>query len=324
MSYHQLTTEERCDIYALRKQGLSQNTIAQRLGRSPSTISREVKRNSGLKGYRPIQAHKQALQRRKHARDHRHLLVSGALADRVVQELEAGLSPEQIAGRLGVDGSFRVSHETIYRYIKVDKDRGGRLFRLLRHGSRQRKKRYGSHDRRGQIRDRTSIEERPSIVDERGRTGDWEIDTIVGTQSSGYIISIVERLTGVIVLGKVPRKSSALVAQKATSLLQRHQEWVHTITADNGKEFADYKHIAQELQAEVYFARPYHSWERGCNENANGLVRQYFPKSMSFSSVTDGDCRRVANQLNQRPRKRLDWKTPAEVYKKNTGVALLN
>ena len=324
MSYHQLTTEERCDIYVLRKQGLSLSAIARRLGRSRSTISREVERNKGKKGYRPIQAHKKALQRRTDARAHRQPLVSGALAGRVVQELEAGWSPEQIAGRLGKDGSLRVSHETIYRYIKVDKDGGGQLYRLLRHGRRQRKKRSGSHDRRGQIRDRVSIDQRPALVDQRGRTGDWEIDTIVGTQSSGFIVSVVERLTGFVVLGKVARKSSDAVAHKTTSLLRHHQQWVHTITADNGKEFASHKVISKNLQADVYFAHPYHSWERGCNENANGLVRQYFPKSMSFTSITDADCRRVANQLNQRPRKRLGWKTPAEVYKENTGVALLN
>lgn len=324
MPYQQLTTEERCDVYALRKAGFSLREIAGSLGRSPSTISRELRRNRGGRGYRPIQAQRLARERRHRARSGRMPKMSGSVCERVISLLREGWSPEQIAGRLAKDGTVSLSHETIYRFLKADKDVGGSLFRLLRHGHRKRKKRYGSHDRRGRIRDQVSIDERPAIVDRRGRIGDWEIDTIVGHQNTGYVVSIVERCSGFTVLGKVESKHAEGVTAKTLQLLEPLKAWVHTITADNGKEFADHASIAAGLQASIYFAHPYHSWERGCNENANGLVRQYLPKQRSFAGLTDQECEEIMGRLNRRPRKRLGWRTPTEVLTKRTGVALLN
>jgi len=311
-------------IHALHKLHCSQQYIADEIGCHKSTISRELKRNSGQRGYRPKQAHRLACERRQEAREGRLAKMSGELETRVVELLEARWSPEQISGRLKKEGLGSISPETIYRYVKKDKDAGGQLFRHLRRSHRQRKKRYGSHDRRGHIRNQTSIDERPVEVDHRSRLGDWEIDTIVGHQSSGYVISMVERLSGLTILGKVPTKCATGVMEKTIEIMQDYTGWIHTITADNGKEFARHEDISKGLQADVYFAHPYHSWERGCNENANGLVRQYLPKQCSFSQVTDEDCRRIMLALNNRPRKRLEWLTPNEVFSKTTGVALLN
>lgn len=250
--------------------------------------------------------------------------MSGALLDRTVALLREGWSPEQIEGRLAKEESLSISYETIYRFLKEEKDAGGSLFKLLRHSRRKRRKRYGSEDRRGRIRNQVSIDERPAIVDRRGRTGDWEIDTIVGHQGSGYVVSIVERRSGFTVLGKVTTKHAEGVSAKTIDLLKPWKQWVRTITADNGKEFADHAAISAGLQAAVYFAHPYHSWERGCNENANGLVRQYLPKRRSFRDLTDQECQMIMSRLNHRPRKRLGWETPAEVFTRRTGVALLN
>ena len=324
MPYQQLTDMDRSAIHALHKADYSQQQIADHIGCHKSTISRELKRNSGQRGYRPKQAHRLACERRKAARNDRTLKMSGALEDRVLNLLHEHWSPEQISGRLKKECFGCISPETIYRYVKADKHTGGQLFRLLRRGHRQRKKRYGSHDRRGQMRNQTSIDERPAIVDERSRIGDWEIDTIVGYQSSGYVVSMVERRSGLTVLGKVPTKCASGVMGKTIDIMNFYKDWIYTITADNGKEFARHEDIASGLKADIYFAHPYHSWERGCNENANGLVRQYLPKQSSFSEVTDEDCQKIMTALNTRPRKRLDWNTPNEVFSQQIGVALLN
>ena len=202
----------------------------------------------------------------------------------------------------------------------ADKRAGGLLWQHLR-CQKQRRKRYGKHDRRGIIPNRQSIETRPSVVDERSRIGDWEADTIIGKNHIQAIVSLVERKSGYTLIRKVKRKTARAVRKAAISLLKPHQDKVHTLTADNGKEFAEHERIAKDLDADFYFAHPYASWERGTNENTNGLIRQYFPKNRDFTTITQQEINHAMKRLNSRPRKRLGFLTPAQVFFKS-GVAL--
>ena len=237
-----------------------------------------------------------------------------ALIDAFIKQ---DFSPEQVSAWLRDSHGFRISHETIYQYLLADKANGGTLYKHLRHFHKKRRKRYGSHDRRGRIPDRVSIDERPAIVDAKKRIGDWEIDTIIGKRHKGALLTIVERKSRFTLIKKLSRNQANLVTDATCGLLAPYQRKVFTITADNGKEFASHKKIAKRLQARVYFAHPYHSWERGLNENTNGLIRQYFPKTMSFDTITDNDVHFVMNRLNNRPRKSLGFKTPHEIFFKN-------
>jgi len=230
-------------------------------------------------------------------------------------------SPEQIAGRLKLDKQPTVSHECIYLYVYADKRRGGTLHRHLRSQKKQRK-RYSGYIRRGQIPNRTSIDKRPQIVASKGRFGDWEADTIVGARHKGGILSVIERKSKLTRLRKLATKGAAEMKDNSIELLAPLAAKVHTITVDNGKEFCDHELIAAGLQARVYFAHPYASWERGLNENTNGLVRQYFPKKYDFDRITHCDVQYVEDQLNNRPRKTLGYRTPNEVFFKQRSVAL--
>ena len=207
-----------------------------------------------------------------------------------------------------------ISPEWIYRYIYADKALGGDLHSHLR-GQKPYRKRYaGGQDRRGQLKDRVSIDERPAVVDRKGRLGDWEGDTIIGRKHQGVLVSLVERKSSFTLIDKVTRKTAAQVRDAATGLLEPLKDLVHTLTLDNGKEFAYHEDIAQSLEAEIFFAHPYSSWERGLNENTNGLIRQYFPKKHDFATITDEEIAEVVHRLNHRPRKKLGFKTPYEVF----------
>jgi transposase, IS30 family len=212
-----------------------------------------------------------------------------------------------------------VSHERIYQYIYADKRAGGVLHLNLR-CRKQRRNRYGSYSRRGQLPARRSIDERPAIVDRKARRGDWEADTIIGRNHQGAIVSLVDRKSKLVRLAKVARNAAGLVGRAITTQLQPLA--VKTITSDNGREFAHHQRVAQQLCADFYFAHPYSSWERGLNENTNGLVRQYFPKKGEFSKISDRQIRKVEERLDQRPRKTLGYKTPNEVFFKLPLVAL--
>jgi len=229
-------------------------------------------------------------------------------------------SPEQVAGYLA-KRQVHVSHERIYQHIYADKRAGGDLFGHLRCRKRRRK-RYGSYDRRGRLKGCRSITERPAIVSEKRRVGDWEADTIIGQHHHQALVSVVERKSKLTLLKKVTRNTSEAVAQALEELLKPVRAKCHTITSDNGREFANHQQIALELQAGFYFAHPYSSWERGLNENTNGLVRQYFPKRSDFSKITDADVQRVMDRLNNRPRKTLGYKTPNQVFFKQKPIAL--
>jgi IS30 family transposase len=306
MTYHHLSREERYQISALLKEGLSQSQIALNLGRHKATISREIARNSGLRGYRPRQASLLAEERAINSRNAQR--ISSQAWKSISDQLEKQLSPEQISA------SIDVSHETIYRHIYADKARGGALWRHLR-CQKKRRKRYGSgRDRRGQIIGRRAISERPSHVEARLQVGHWEGDTLMGSRHKHAIVSLVERKTGYAILTKVHRKTSNLVSGAIIRRLKAIQPLVKTITYDNGKEFAEHARIDQALGSTGYFADPFASWQRGSNENLNGLVRQYIPKKRPLSTVTDAELALIEERLNNRPRKRLGFKTPHELF----------
>lgn len=274
MTYHHLSREERYQISALLKEGLTQSQIAQNLGRHKATISREIARNSGLRGYRPRQASLLAEERTCNSHNARQIDPSDWLS--AVKHLKNQLSLEQISA------AVPISHETLYRHIYADKALGGDLWRHLR-CQKKRRKRYGrGHSRRGQIIDRRSISERPALIEERHQVGHWEGDTLMGVRHKHAIMSLVERKTGYAILTKVDRKRSDLVSGAIVRRLKTIRTLVKTITYDNGKEFAEHARIDQALGSTGYFADPLASWQRGSNENLNGLVRQYIPKSDRF------------------------------------------
>jgi IS30 family transposase len=306
----QLTQEERYQIYILKKAEYSQAEIAELLERDKSTISRELRRNRGLKGYRPQQAHQLALMRR-------YDKMQPRLGDEVWQQVEALIceewSPEQIVGRIAMEQGVSISHEWIYQYVYADKRSGGDLYRSLR-CQKVRRKRYGLYSRRGCIPNQVSIDERPAIVDARRRFGDWEGDTVIGRGHRGALVTLVERKSLYTVIRAVPRKTAEAVRNAVMRGLAPHKDRVHTLTYDNGREFADHEGMAADLEARVYFAHPYASWERGLNENTNGLIRQYFPKDRDLTTVTKHEIEQAMNKLNHRPRKSLGYRTPYEVF----------
>ena len=317
-TYTQLTREQRYQIYVLLKAGHSQIEIARFIKVHKSTISRELRRNRGMKGYRPKQAHQFAWDRRKKAR-YRIEASTWSLIEAVIRQ---EWSPEQVSDWLKDNHGLQISHEWIYQYILMDKHAGGDLHRHLR-CQKKRRKRYGSYDRRGMLKNRVSIDERPAIVDTRQRLGDWEVDTIIGKGHRHAIVSLTERKSRLALLRKVERKTAQAVADAVIELMKSLPIRTHTITADNGKEFADHERIARDLRTNVYFAHPYSSWERGTNENMNGLIRQYFPKKRSFVTITQQEIEFVMDRLNNRPRKCLGFKTPNEVFfKHSSSVAL--
>src|SRR5450759_3324806 len=290
MSYRQIAREQRYQIYGLMKAGQNLSQIAVVVGCHKSTISRELRRNCGQKGYRPYQADELAFDRQCDA-------YRARIAPQTWQQVELLLrqewSPEQIAGRLKLERQPTVSHECMYLYVYADKRRGGTLHRHLRSQKKQRK-RYGGYIRRGQIPNRPSIDKRPKIGASKGRFGDWEADTIVGARHKGGILSVVERKSKLTRLRKLASKAAAEMKDTSIELLGPLAAKVHTITVDNGKEFCQHEQIAAGLQARIYFAHPYSSWERGLNENTNGLVRQYFPKKHDFVGITNAEVQRVA------------------------------
>jgi len=308
--YTQLTHEQRYQIYALMKAGLNQTEIAAILGVHKSTISRELRRNCGLKGYRPKQAHQFCLQRRSQKAIPRIEPSVWAIIERLLHE---DWSPQQISVWLQTELQLMVSTEWIYQYILSDKQYGGTLYQHLR-CQKQRKKRYGVYSRRGQIPNQVSIEQRPAIVGRRSRFGDWELDTIIGKNHRQALVTLVERKSRLTLIAKVIRKTAENVSAAIIQLLKPLTPWVHTLTADNGREFAQHMHIANTLKAKFYFAHPFASWERGLNENTNGLIRQYFPKKHDFTTITDHQIEQVMDKLNNRPRKCLGFKTPNQVF----------
>jgi transposase, IS30 family len=309
--YSQLTQEQRYHISGLLKAGNFQTQIAEALGVHKSTVSREIRRNRGDKGYRPKQANQFALDRRQQAE--KYIKFTGELKQHVTEKIMLDWSPDQISGYLNKEG-IAISHERIYQFLLADKKAGGTLYTHLRGAGKKRKKRYGSKDRRGQIKNRISIDERPKIVDKKQRIGDWEGDTIIGKQQQKAIVTLVDRASKITRIGRVATKRSDIVSTIMINLLKPMKNITHTITLDNGKEFSGHEKIAKSLNVDIYFAHPYSSWERGLNENTNGLIRQYIKKGSSFEGITNDRISFIENRLNNRPRKSLGYRTPNEVY----------
>ena len=308
--YTQLTREQRYQIQALMKTGQNQTQMATVLGVHKATISRELRRNRGLRGYRPHQAHQRA-QARQAAKPRTRL--SPHVWQQVETLVRQAWSPEQIQGRLKHEHGRTISHEWMYQYIYRDKQAGGTLYRALR-CQKARRKRYGTYSRRGRMANQISIDERPAVVATRQRIGDWEGDTVIGHGHRGALVTVVERRSKYTVLQRIPHKTAAAVRTAVSRGLGPHKAAVHTITYDNGREFSDHAGMAQDLEATIYFAHPYASWERGVNENTNGLIRQFFPKHRDLTLVREQERIAVEENLNHRPRKTLGFRTPHEVF----------
>lgn len=311
-AYSQLTRGQRYQIRALLKARFSLSEMASFLNVHKSTISREIRRNRGHKGYRPRQAHEKAMTRRFAAA--KRIKMTPAMIELISQYIRQDLSPEQVSGYLYRKHALRISHESIYKHIWSDKRGGGTLFKHLRHSNRKYRKRYGSKERRGRMKGQVSIDLRPAVVDAKSRIGDWEIDTMTGKNSKGHLITVVERKSKLTLIKRVPDKQSDDMAKAIINLLRPYKDKVLTITADNGREFSRHQKISKSLKADVYFAHPFHSWERGLNENTNGLLRQYFPKKLDFRKIDDKSIEHAMSRLNNRPRKTMAYATPNEVF----------
>ena len=310
--YKQLTSEQRYQISGLKKAGLKLSQIADEVGVHKSTISRELSRNKGLRGWRPKQAQTLRDDRRQKCLNAQRL--SKEDWEEVERLIRLDMSPEQTSQRLALEGGMQISHETIYLYVYADKRRNGDLWRHLR-CQKSRRKRYASgQERRGTIRNRVSIDQRPDIVTQKSRIGDWEGDTVIGKNHKGGLVTLAERKSRYVLAGHIRSKHAEGVTVVATRLLKPHKTQCHTITFDNGKEFADHETLAAALETDIYFAHPYRSWERGLNENSNGLLRQYFPKGMELTEISQEQVQYAVDRLNHRPRKVLDFKTPFEVF----------
>lgn len=306
MNYKHLSQIERYQIHSLMKALHTITQIAELLGRHKSTISRELRRNAGFRGYRPKQACELALKRSESSRNAR--TIAPSLKEQVNALLQLQWSPEQIAGKLPV------SHETLYQYVYADKSQGGKLWKNLRCQKQKRKRYAGGRDRRGKIPNRRPLSERAVHIEGRKQVGHWECDTVIGANHRGAIVTVVERKSGYAVIAKVSNKTADLVGAAIISMLKPFEARVKTLTYDNGKEFCGHAKIDDALNSTGYFARPFASWERGSNENFNGLLRQYVPKKRLMETVTDEEIKMIENRLNNRPRKRLGFKTPAEVF----------
>ena len=314
-TYKQLTIDVRCQIYALKKSGHTQKHIAKLIGFSQSTVSRELSRNKGKRGYRYKQA--QQLRDTRKISAAKVTKMTSCLIRIINKRLSNKWSPEQISGYLFNTQGISISHESIYLHVWSDKHSGGILYQYLRRKGKAYQARSKTQAGRGHIKNRVSISERPKIVDDKNRIGDWEIDLVIGKGHSGALVTIVERATSFTVSKRISGKSADIVTSATISLLNPYKNAVHTITADNGKEFAYHETVTAALDAKVYFADPYSSWQRGLNENTNGLLRQYWPKATNFKKISQLEVASVIAELNDRPRKKLNYKTPADLMNQN-------
>lgn len=309
-NYSQLTIDKRYQIHAFKLAGFTQGEIALELGVHRSTICRELKRNSGLRGYKPKQAQEKANTR---AFDNKNAVKFTSEDWKLVRKLlTSDYSPAQIAGRTALEGSLSICHESIYGFIYQDKANGGDLYKHLRCQKKRRKRYASGKSRRGVIKDQVRIDKRPKVINERRRKGDFEGDTVIGKSHKGVVATLVDRKSRLLLAGKSETKQASQVTKTIREALRGHK--VRSITYDNGKEFSEHIAIAKATDSKSYFANPYHSWERGTNENTNGLLRQYFPKDTDFTTITPKQLRRAVDQINHRPKKVLGWKSAHEVY----------
>lgn len=312
--YNHLTQEERYTIERMRKEGYTQAQIASCLRREESTISREIGRNSGQRGYRHKQAQRKAEDRRFTSRCRGKF--TPVMQATVESHLRDDLSPEQVTGVMRRNGEETVSHERIYQHVYADHRRGGTLYKHLRQCRKKRRKRLGRKDRRGRIQNRVSIEERPPVVEKRIYYGDWEVDLVEGAGHEGFLLTLVDRKCGHLLMHPLDSKKADEVTTAIIVELWPFVGKIRSLTMDNGKEFSGHETVAAILQTKVYFAHPYASWERGTNENTNGLIRQYLPKGMSFKNLDMAKCKEIERKLNMRPRKRLGFAAPMDYRNK--------
>jgi IS30 family transposase len=317
-----LTVEEREVIAHMHRAGNTQTQIADRLGRHKSTVSRELRRNRSRNGYWAVTAQRRA-EKRRSQRPWVGKMERPEVRRYVQERLRQRWSPDQIAGRSRSDFSHdrrrQISHPTIYTWIRSEEAAGKRWQRYLRRLGRKRP----DWEKRGRIRASASIAGRPAVVDRRRRYGDWEGDTIVGANRRGGAVTLVERKSGYVLLGKVPNLQAATVRQVAAGRYRSTPAALRkTLTLDNGKEFAEHEQLAEEAELKVYFAKPYSAWQRGTNENTNGLIRQFFPKGTDLANIPEHRFTNVQNLLNDRPRKRLGYRTPNEVLASRLQVAI--
>ena len=309
-----LTEMQRYTIQKLHEQKFTIKFIAEIIGKDKSVVSREIRRN---RDQRSKKYNAGLAQRKYEKRQHekpKHVRFTPSMKETVDSLLREDYSPEQIRGRMKLLGTDMVSHEWIYQYVWQDKKHGGELYKHLRRKGRKYRKRGSSKDSRGIIKDRVGIENRPKIVDEKQRFGDIEFDTIVGKNHKGALFTANDRKTSIGWIAKLSGKDSVPLSDAAIRKLMPFKGLLHTITSDNGKEFANHKAIAEALGIDFYFAHPYHSWERGANENMNGLIRQYIPKGMSLEDIDDEYIEMIQEKLNNRPRKKLGFLTPYEYF----------
>lgn len=311
-----ITQEQRYTISQMLEQGCSKTSISEMLGKDKSVISRELKRNSDVRNgkYRYELAVKKHLLRQKEK--HKHKRFTALIQQEAEALLQEDYSPEQVVGFLKKQEKETVSIERIYQHIWADKKSGGVLYTHLRRQGRRNRKRGAKKDFRGAIRNRVSIDQRPNEVDNRNRFGDLEVDLIIGKNHNQAILTINDRASGMLKMRKVASKEASVVTLATNQLLEDWIPYINTITADNGKEFAGHEEVAEQLGISYYFAHPYHSWERGSNENLNGLVRQYFPKGSDFTNITEQEIEVVELKLNSRPRKRFEYENPIFVKDK--------
>lgn len=318
-----LTLCQRYKIEALLALNFNNSQIAGKLAVHRSTIGRELKRNSfnpnfydadlAQKLYTASKQQAGSIPKKSFIEMHRE----------IEKRLELQFSPEQICGQLELEQKPRLSHTSIYKFIWQNKNNGGALFKNLRQSGKKKRKKYGSKkDNRGTIKNRTSIEQRPEIVDKLIRIGDWEADTIIGKNHKSVMVSLTERRSMFQLLKKVKNKSAKQVSKAIIKMIKTSSLPAHTITFDNGKEFADHEVIAKSLNLKTYFAHPYSSWERGLNENQNGLVRQYFPKKTDFRKISHQQIKKVQDLLNIRPRKSIDFYSPIQFVKEEIGIEI--
>lgn len=312
VKYLQLTSGERYRLHALRLQGYSQAQIAFALGRHRSTISRELRRNAREGRYRPQEAHQRATARRSRSR--RRWYFADWQLQMAISLIRLDWSPEQVSCWLRLHRVCSISHQTLYRYIWYDAFYGGSLFRHLRQAGKRRRKHYGTSDSRGVMRGKRHISERPISADNRSRIGHFELDTVIGANDRHCIVTLVDRKTKFTLIGKLKARTTSELNKRILYLLARERRKVLSFTADNGTEFHNYKALERKAHVKFFFCTPHHSWERGLNENTNGLIRQYLPKGKSMANITQRDCDAIALKLNTRPRKTLGFRTPQECY----------
>ena len=305
-----ITQLQRYAIFCMLKQGYKQIEIAVAIGKDKTVVRKEIKRNSDKRNG----VYKHELAQKKYAKRQKEKAKQKRFTKNIQQAIELLLrddySPEQVVGYLEKQDEKTVSIERIYQHIWQDKKNHGDLHTHLRRQGRRYRKRGASKDSRGVIRNRVSIDERPAIVEKRARFGDIEVDLIIGKNHNQAILTINDRASGMLKMKKIPSKQASVVTEAITTLLEDWKPYLHTITADNGKEFAGHQEVAESLSIDYFFAHPYHSWERGSNENLNGLIRQYFTKGSDFTNITEQRVKEVETKLNNRPRKRYKYQNP--------------